>query len=84
MRAQTRTTIHARLERGLDGAPSTLLHDLRLDGASLTATVESSRIGEVMALLTPLGIEALTVAPPSLESLFLRLYDAPVVAEAAR
>jgi ABC-2 type transport system ATP-binding protein len=77
LRAQTRTTIHARLVRGLDGQAPAIFHDLRLDGDSLTATVESSRIGEVMTILTPLGIEALTVAPPSLESLFLRLYETP-------
>jgi ABC-2 type transport system ATP-binding protein len=77
LRFQTRTTIHARLAHGLDGQATAILHDLRLDGDSLTATVESSRIGEVMELLTPLGIEALTVAPPSLESLFLRLYEGP-------
>jgi ABC-2 type transport system ATP-binding protein len=84
LRAQTRTTIHARLERGLDGQAPSLLHDVRADGGSLTASVDSSRIGEAMALLTPLGFQALTVAPPSLENLFLRLYDAPVGGEAAR
>ena len=52
------------------------LEELRslVDARSLSATVDSSRIGEAMALLTAHGITSLTVAPPSLESLFLRLY----------
>ena len=81
MRAQTRTTIHARLGRGLDGQDLGLLHDVHVDGTSLTATVDSSRVGEAMALLTPLGIDSLTVAPPSLESLFLRLYEGGTAVE---
>lgn len=46
-------------------------------------SVESGRIGEAMTLLAPAGLTALTVAPPSLESLFLRLYGSDD-AEAAR
>jgi ABC-2 type transport system ATP-binding protein len=54
-----------------------------VDGDSLTATVDSNRVGEAMALLTPLRIESLTVAPPSLESLFLRLYEGDDTVESA-
>lgn len=41
----------------------------------LTAKVESNRVGEVVAALVPAGILALTVEPPSLESLFLDVYE---------
>ena len=58
-----------------DDAVLGLLHDVHLEGARLIATVDSALIGEAMALLTPHGITSLTVEPPSLESLFLRLYE---------
>ena len=51
-------------------------HDVRIDGNRFFGTVESSRIGDAMATLMPLGVTSLTVEPPSLESLFLRLYGA--------
>lgn len=41
----------------------------------LSARVDAAQIGEAMAALTPWGIVSLTVAPPSLESLFLQLYE---------
>lgn len=74
LRGQTRTTIHATLERVPERRDLAGLGDVRVDGDRLTATVESTRVGEAMAALTPLGLTSLTVAPPSLESLFLRLY----------
>lgn len=74
LRGQTRTTIRATLERVPDARALAAFHDVHLDGGHFSATVESSRIGEAMDLLTPAGFSSLTVAPPSLESLFLRLY----------
>ncbi len=74
LRGQTRTTIHATLARAPGHDELAGLGDVRVDGDRLTATVESTRVGAAMALLTPLGLTSLTVAPPSLESLFLRLY----------
>lgn len=83
LRGRTRTTIRATLERA--PAPHVLaaLGDVHVDGDSLSATVESDRIGSAMALLAPCGLTSLTVAPPSLESLFLRLYGGETV-EASR
>jgi ABC-2 type transport system ATP-binding protein len=75
LRSQTRTTIHATLERVPDPAELAAFSDAQLAGNRLTATVESAHIGAAMAQLTPLGLSSLTVAPPSLESLFLRLYE---------
>lgn len=75
LRGQTRTTIHAELSVVPPDEVLVGLHDVHVDGSRLRATVDSLRIGEAMAALTPLGITSLTVEPPSLESLFLRLYD---------
>ena len=75
LRGHTRTAIHAEFAQPLARAAVATLHDVRIDGARLSATVESTRIGEAMSILTPYGITSLTVEPPSLESLFLRLYE---------
>ncbi|AEI13120.1 ABC transporter ATP-binding protein [Cellulomonas gilvus] len=77
LRGRTRTTLHATLDRRPDDSALAALDDVRVDdtGLNLTASIESDRIGEAMALLGPCGFRSLTVAPPSLESLFLRLYD---------
>jgi ABC-2 type transport system ATP-binding protein len=75
LRGHTRTSIHAILDRAPTPEQLTRFADVHLDGNRLTATVDSNRIGEAMSTLTPLGLTSLTVEPPSLESLFLRLYD---------
>lgn len=75
LRDQTRTTIHADLSVAPPDAVLAGLHDVHVEGSRLWATVDSPRIGEAMAALTPLGITSLTVEPPSLESMFLRFYD---------
>lgn len=76
LRGHTRTAIHAALQRPPAAAELSGLHDVRLAGGRLTASVESERIGEAMALLAPYGMASLTVEPPSLQSLFLSLYGA--------
>ncbi|MBT0994696.1 ABC transporter ATP-binding protein [Cellulomonas sp. DKR-3] len=75
LRGQTLTTVHAVLERVPDARALAVFQDVRLDGTRFSASVDSGRIGEAMAALTPAGLASLTVEPPSLESLFLRLYD---------
>ena len=75
LRGHTRTTVHADLDTLPDDNRMSMLHDVELDGHRLTATVDSDKIGDAMTELTPLGLRSLTVEPPSLESLFLRLYD---------
>jgi len=74
LRGAAHTTIHAILERVPDDRALALLHDAHLDGERLTAAVDSTRIGAAMDALAPYGFRSLTVEPPSLESLFLRLY----------
>jgi ABC-2 type transport system ATP-binding protein len=78
LRGRTRTTIHATLERMPGPADASILGEVHIDGAELTATVDSASIGEAMRVLTDCGITGLTVEPPSLESLFLRLYNGDV------
>jgi len=75
MRGQTRTTIRAELATPASADVLTGLRDVTVDGSRLWATVDTARVGEAMAQLTPLGLRSLTVEPPSLESLFLQLYD---------
>ena len=42
---------------------------------TITATVGADGVGVAMTALVPYGLTSLTVEPPSLESLFLRLYE---------
>lgn len=83
LRGRARTAIHATLDRIPDAAALTGFHEIHLDGSRLNATVDSNRVGEAMNVLTHYGIAGLTVEPPSLESLFLRLYETDTV-EAGR
>ncbi|GGI44878.1 ABC-2 type transport system ATP-binding protein [Agromyces flavus] len=60
-------------------------HDLVIDEGRVRFTVDSERVAEVLPDLGRLGVQGLTVAPPSLEDLFLRHYGdelAPVEEEA--
>ena len=75
MRGQARTTVRADLVTVPRREQLALLHDVELNGHRLTATVDADRIGPAMEILTSFGLSALTVEPPSLESLFLQLYD---------
>ena len=76
LRARARSTIRAALERppsGLDGWA--FAHDARLEGSVLTASIEDRDMTLAMETLAAHGVTSLTVAPPSLEDLFLRHYD---------
>lgn len=77
LRGQTRVTISTHLGRPpADLSALDLLHDARLDERHrLTATVEPDQVNAAMAALVPHEMSALTVAPASLEDLFLRLYS---------
>ncbi|MFZ1382083.1 MAG: ABC transporter ATP-binding protein [Scrofimicrobium sp.] len=73
LRGKAETTIIATLDQVPSVATLDLLQSVHLDDNHLRATVNSGSIGEAMAALSPYGISSLTVEPPSLESLFLRL-----------
>lgn len=84
LRGSTSTAIHAVLDRVPESSALTGFQHVRLDGNRLSATVESGRIGDAMTALTGYGISSLTVEPPSLESLFLRLYSDDATTGSAR
>lgn len=63
------TTADATLFRAAPG-----VHDLTLDDGFLTFDVDNAEVGAVLRLLADAGVENLTIAPPSLEELFLRHY----------
>lgn len=49
-------------------------HDLRIDNGRVRFTADSDALAPVLAALADLNAKSLTVAPPSLEELFLRHY----------
>jgi ABC-2 type transport system ATP-binding protein len=49
-------------------------HDLRTGNGRIRFTADSDRLAPVLAALAQLDAKSLTVAPPSLEELFLRHY----------
>lgn len=75
LQGQARTSIHATLKRVPTAAELSSLHNVHIDGHRLTATADANKVGDAMTLLAPYGLATLTVEPPSLESLFLRLYE---------
>jgi ABC-2 type transport system ATP-binding protein len=85
LRQHTRTTIHA----VLGDPPATVegwrfIHDAKLQDGRFTGTVDAGQLNAAMAELSRHAITGLTVAPPSLEELFLRQYGADEAVEPAR
>lgn len=78
LRHRTRTTIHAVLAQPPTSVEALhVVHDARLEGGHFTGAVESGDISAAMAELSRYEMTTLTVAPASLEDLFLRHYGAP-------
>ncbi|MFC9090576.1 ABC transporter ATP-binding protein [Nocardiopsis dassonvillei] len=79
-RSAVRATVtgDARVLEGADG-----VHNLRLDGDTVSFDVDNTRMGAVMGTLTGLGIRSLVSNPPSLEELFLRHYGDELAASGA-
>jgi ABC-2 type transport system ATP-binding protein len=79
MRHLSRTSVDAVLAdvppvallEGVDG-----IQDLTTDGSHVTFTVDTARVGEVLARLGQHGIQSLTCQPPTLEQLFMKEYRA--------
>ena len=77
--ASLRHLQRTRLVAGLAGAVPDLagragVHDVAVDGAQLSCTVDADALPGVLADLTAAGITSLTSSPPSLEELFLDAY----------
>lgn len=79
----TRSQIRADFSKRPTDQALELLGDVHFDGLRLSASVDSSQVGEAMAALAPFEMTTLTVEPPSLESLFLRLYESDNQGKAA-
>lgn len=74
LRDQASVTIRAAVHHLPSRAALFAFEEVQLDGNRLSATVQPAHIEAAMKALTACGLEALTVEPPSLESLFLRIY----------
>ena len=56
------------------------IHDLKVEGNRVAATVDPDGLPALLAALSAAGIESLTSTPPSLEELFLDAYRTPASA----
>jgi ABC-2 type transport system ATP-binding protein len=83
LRHLTRTEISFSMDGladdALAGIPGT--HDARAENGRASFTVDSDAVTGVLPHLTRLGVRGLTIAPPSLEELFLRHYGDAIDAE---
>ncbi|WP_350278432.1 ABC transporter ATP-binding protein [Kribbella sp. HUAS MG21] len=80
LRHLTRTSIQAELVGPLDGlAQLPGIHDLRVDDGRVRFDVDTDEINPVLRRLTEIGVRSLVSQPPSLEELFLRLYEPEAV-----
>ena len=69
----------SRVVADVDGSPPDLtgiagVHDVTVDGARVTCTVDPDGLPGVLSALNAAGIRSLTSTPPSLEELFLDAY----------
>jgi ABC-2 type transport system ATP-binding protein len=75
LRHLTRSTVTATVRDPADMFATTQgVHDLAVDGQRVRFDVDNARITEVLPLLAGVGVDNLTITPPSLEDLFLRHY----------
>jgi polyether ionophore transport system ATP-binding protein len=84
LRGARRTVVTAELvgpPHGLDRLPG--LHDVEVDGTTVTCRVDAGHLDDLLAALTAVGVRSLTSRPPSLEELFLAHYRAPEPAAVA-
>ncbi len=75
LRHLTRTSVQAEVDAvpaGLVGLAG--VHDLEVSGQRLRASVDSDRLGAVLAVIAAAGVRTMTCQPPTLEELFLRHY----------
>ncbi|MGW6276480.1 ABC transporter ATP-binding protein [Kribbella sp. NPDC055071] len=96
LRHLTRTSIQAELAGSTDGpagsmdglagsmdglAQLTGVHDLQVDDGRVRFDVDTDQINPVLRRLTEIGVRSLVSQPPSLEELFLRLYEPEKVSQ---
>ncbi|GGK59023.1 ABC transporter ATP-binding protein [Ornithinimicrobium pekingense] len=79
LRHLTRSTVTATVRPG-SGADAGLLaaragvHDFAADSGRLSFDVDDTHVNDLLPVLAALGVENLTITPPSLEELFMRHY----------
>ena len=80
LRHLTRTSIQAELVGTMDSlAQLDGVHDLRVDDGRVRFDVDTDELNPVLRRLTEIGVRSLVSQPPSLEELFLRLYEPEAV-----
>ncbi len=76
LRHLTRTSITAELAGPPNGLASlTGVHDLRVEDGVVRFDVDTEEINAVLRQLVDVGVRSLVSQPPTLEELFLRLYE---------
>jgi ABC-2 type transport system ATP-binding protein len=55
------------------------VHDLQVEDSRVRFDVDTGEINAVLRRLTEIGVRSLVSQPPSLEELFLRLYEPEAV-----
>ena len=76
LRHLTRTSIMAELAGPSNGLGSmTGVHDLRVEDGVVRFDVDTEEINAVLRQLVDVGVRSLVSQPPTLEELFLRLYE---------
>jgi ABC-2 type transport system ATP-binding protein len=76
LRHLTRTSIKAELAGSMNGlAQLTGVHDLKVEDGQVRFDVDTDEINPVLKRLTEIGVRSLVSQPPTLEELFLRLYE---------
>jgi ABC-2 type transport system ATP-binding protein len=85
LRHLTRTSIEAELVSAAPDLSSVDgVHDLDAAGNRIRFQVDSDRLGDVLTVLTSVGVRTLTSQPPTLEELFLRHYEDEPASTAAQ
>ncbi|TCO16949.1 ABC-2 type transport system ATP-binding protein [Kribbella steppae] len=76
LRHLTRTSIKAELVGPMNGlAELAGIHELRVEDGQVRFDVDTDEINPVLKRLTEIGVRSLVSQPPTLEELFLRLYE---------
>jgi ABC-2 type transport system ATP-binding protein len=84
LRHLRRTHVRAEVGRPVDLTTTAGVHDVAVEGNTVSCTVEPEALPGVLEALTRGGITALTCTPPTLEELFLDAYRADPREKGAR
>jgi len=76
LRHLTRTSVSAELAGPPDGlAELPGVHGFTVDGTTVRCDVDTAELGTFLGRVAAIGVRSLVSQPPTLEELFLRLYD---------